>query len=156
MNFTIETIAMEPFGFLSRLLSVKISLSVAILIILALGILVQNKLYSFMKSRADKRHINKIIYSNINVQNITSPILLIYFLAGIWIEDPSYYISDYGCYGLNVIFLFNIILDRSISFFINLFRYICVVQDDILEKHNIHPKVSEILFNISLLYMSTK
>ena len=142
MNFTIETIEIEPFGFLSRLLSVKISWSVAILIILALGISVQNKLYSFLKSR-DERPVNKIIFSNVNVQNITSPILLIYFLATIWTEDLSYYISDYGCYGIHLMFLFNIILDRSMSSSVNFFRYICIVHDDILQKHNIHPKASK-------------
>ena len=122
-------------------LQTSLCISTAIVIILALGTTVQRQLFSFLKTR-NKRLVNKIILSNVFVQNITYPIILCYILLAIWIQNLSYYVSDYGCYGLSIILKFSGLFDRSVSFFINLFRYICIVHDEILKKHNIHPKVS--------------
>ena len=119
----------------------NLCISTAILITLALGATVQRQLYSFLKTR-NKRLVNKIILSNVLVQNINYPIILCYILLAIWIQNLSYYISDYGCYGFSIILKFSGLFDRSVSFFINLSRYICIVHDETLKKHNVHPKVS--------------
>ena len=118
----------------------QIVLSAVILFILALGLMVQNQLYSFLKTR-NRRHVNKIIIFNFIIQNITIPIILCYFFFAIWIRNPSQYISDYGCYGIGFVTEFMFIFDRSTSFFINLFRYICILHDAQLKKYDIHPKV---------------
>ena len=123
-------------------------MSVAILFILTLGLMVQKQLYSFLKSR-NKRHVNKIIISNFIVQNITIPIVLSYFLLSIWISNPSQYISDYGCNGIGIVTEFILIFDRSTSFFINLFCYICILHDAQLKKYNIHPKV---IYNVAIIF----
>ena len=141
MNFTaIKIVKMKTLGFAERTLDVQIIMSVAILFILGLGLMVQKQLYSFLKTR-NKRHVNKIIIFNYIVQNITIPIILSYFLFGVWINNPSQYISDYGCHGINVVTQFTLIFDRSTSFSINLFRYICILHDAQLNKYAIHPKV---------------
>ena len=124
----------------SRNLGAQIILSVAILFILALGLMIQRQLYSFLKTRK-KRHVNKIIIFNFIVQNITIPIVLCYFLFRVWISNPSQYISDYGCHGISLVTQFMFIFDRSTSFFINLFRYICILHDAQLKKYDIYPKV---------------
>ena len=141
MNFTgIEIVKMETLGFLARTLDEQIILSVAILFILGLGLMVQKQLYSFLKTR-NKRHVNKIIIFNYIVQNITIPTILSYFLFGVWIKNPSQYISDYGCHGISLLTQFTLIFDRSTSFSINLFRYICILHDAQLKKYDIYPKV---------------
>ena len=141
MNFTaIEIEEMETLGFLARTLDEQIIISLAILFILGLGLMVQKQLYSFLKTR-NKRHVNKIIFFYYIVQNITFPIILLYFLFGIWIKNPSQYIGDYGCHGINLLTQFTLIFDRSTSFSINLFRYICILHDAQLNKYDIHPKV---------------
>ena len=141
MNFTgIEIVKMETLGFLARTLDEQIILSVAILFILGLGLMVQKQLYSFLKSRS-KRHVNRIIISNYIITNIVIPIILLYFVFGIWIKNPSQYIGDYGCHGISLLTQFILIFDRSTSFSINMFRYICILHDAQLNKHNIHPKV---------------
>ena len=146
MNFTgIEIVKMETLGFLARTLDEQIILSVAILFILGLGLMVQKQLYSFLKTR-NKRHVNRIIIFNYIVQNITIPTILSYFLFGVWIKNPSQYISDYGCYGIGFVTEFMFIFDRSTSFFINLFRYICILHDAQLKKYDIHPKVKHDVF----------
>lgn len=142
MNSTIEILHTQSLReILGYDLRTNLCLSTTILIILGFGTIVQKQLYSFLKTR-NKRLVNKIILSNVLVQNITYPIILCYILLAIWIQNLSYYISDYGCYGLSIILKFSGLFDRSVSFFINLFRYICIVHDEILKKHNIHPKVS--------------
>ena len=141
MNFTgIEIVKMETLGFLARTLDEQIILSVAILFILGLGLMVQKQLYSFLKSRS-KRHVNRIIISNYIITNIVIPIILLYFVFGIWIKNPSQYIGDYGCHGISLLTQFILIFDRSTSFSINMFRYICILHDAQLNKYNIHPKV---------------
>ena len=141
MNFTgIEIVKMETLGFLARTLDEQIILSVAILFILGLGLMVQKQLYSFLKSRS-KRHVNRIIISNYIITNIVIPIILLYFVFGIWIKNPSQYIGDYGCHGISLLTQFILIFDRSTSFSINMFRYICILHDAQLNKYKIHPKV---------------
>ena len=143
MNFTaIRIVKMKTSG-VSRNLGGQIMVSVAILFILTLGLMVQKQLYSFLKTR-NKRHVNKIIIFNFIVQNITIPIVLCYFLFRVWISNPSQYISDYGCHGISLVTQFMFIFDRSTSFFINLFRYICILHDTQLKKYDIHPKVKYI------------
>ena len=116
MNFTgIEIVKMETLGFLARTLDEQIILSVAILFILGLGLMVQKQLYSFLKSRS-KRHVNRIIISNYIINNIVIPIILLYFVFGIWIKNPSQYIGDYGCHGISLLTQFILIFDRSTSF----------------------------------------
>ena len=142
MNSTIEILHMqtlrEIFGFD---LKTTLCISTAIVIILALGTTIQKQLYSFLKTK-NKRLVNRIILPNVLLQNITYPIILCYILLAIWVQDPRYYISDYGCYGFSIILQFSGLFDRSVSFFVNLFRYICIVHDESLKKYDIHPKVS--------------
>ena len=133
---------MEILG-VSRNLGAQIILSVGILFILGLGLMIQKQLDLFLKYRK-KRHINKTIIFNAIVQNITIPIVLCYFLFALWVKNPSQFISDYGCYGITFIAPFTLIFDRSTSFSINLFRYICILHDTQLKKYNIHPKVKYI------------
>ena len=141
MNSTIEIIHMQTLReILGYGLQTNLCISTAILITLALGATVQRQLYSFLKTR-NKRHINRIIIFNSVVQNITSPIVLCYFLIATWIKNPSQFISDYGCHGINFVAGFSLIFDRSTSISINLYRYICILHDTQLKMYNIHPKV---------------
>ena len=141
MNSTIEIIHMQTLReILGYGLQTNLCISTAILITLALGATVQRQLYSFLKTR-NKRHINRIIIFNSVVQNITIPIVLCYFLIAIWIKNPSHFISVYGCHGINFVVGFSLIFDRSTSFSINLYRYICILHDTQLKMYNIHPKV---------------
>ena len=144
MNFTFEILHMKKFGGMDLATpGIKICCTAAVLVILALGITVQKQLYSFLKSRS-KRFVDKIILLNFYVQNVTNPPLLLYLILGIWMGNPSKYISGIGCHIFSIILQYNFLLDRSTSFFINLFRYVCIVHDDFLKNFNIHPKVSKI------------
>ena len=139
MYSTLELNEMEPFMKLN--FPSKIGLTIFVLLILGFGTVVQKQLISFLKSRS-KRLVNKIIYLNLIQQNIMTLPTLFYMLFSLWIENPGEYISSYGCYGMFYIMSFGVILDRVHSFFINMFRYICIVQDEFLKKFCIQPKVS--------------
>ena len=162
MNSTIEILHTQSLReILGYDLRTNLCLSTTILIILAFGTIVQKQLYSFLKTR-NKRLVNKIILLNVLIQNIIYPIILCYHLLAIWVQDLSYYISDYGCFALSLILQFSGLFDRSVSFFINLFRYICIVHDEYLKKYDIHPKVSLLgiyadakLYSKYLIFVST-
>ena len=139
MNFSIELYEMEPF--MVHNFQSKIVLSIIIFFILVLGIIIQKKLITFFWSKS-RRWVDKIIYANLISQNILTPILLVYFIFSIWNENPGQYIGQYGCFGIYYFLFFNGIMERSHSFFINLFRYVCIVQSDMMKKFNIQPKVS--------------
>ena len=99
MNFTaIKIVKMRIVGGGSRTsnLGGQIVLSAVILFILALGLMVQNQLYSFLKTR-NRRHVNKIIIFNFIIQNITIPIILCYFFFAIWIRNPFATVSMTLC-----------------------------------------------------------
>ena len=87
--------------------------------------------------------MNKIIYINLILKNMLVPPVILYFSLYIWTHDTSQFIGGVGCYV--AMFWFNICfsLDRSHSFFTNMFRYICIVPNERLKKYNIQPKVSE-------------
>ena len=139
MNFTFELHDMEPFWTLNC--QAKVVFSIIIFLIQGLGIIVHKQLISFLK-RKNKRKVNRIIYKNLILQNLIYPPLLCYFLLDIWVQNPSRYIGEYGCYGVFYVGLFIVNHDRAHSLFINLFRYICIVKDKSLKNVNIQPKVS--------------
>ena len=139
MNSALELNQMEPFMKLN--FPSKIGLTIFVLLILGFGIVVQKQLISFLQSRS-KRLVNKLIYLHLIQQNVITPPILCYMLFSFWIENPGEYISSYGCYGMFYIMFYKVILDRAHSFFINMFRYICIVQDELLKKFCIQPKVS--------------
>ena len=138
-NSTLEFNQMEPF--LKLNFQSKIGLSSFILLILGSGMAIQIQLISFLKSKSN-RLVNKLIYLNLISQNILTPPMLCFKLFSLWIENLSEIISGNGCYAMFYIISFGVILDRAHSFFINLFRYICIVQDEFLKKFNIQAKVS--------------
>ena len=118
---------------------IKIGFSVAISLILGFGILTHRQLISFLKSK-NKRLINKI---NLILKNILVPPILFFSILAIWIHNPSQFIGGkFGCYVIMFAINICISIDRSHSFFTNMFRYICIVQDDKLKKYNIQPRVS--------------
>ena len=150
MNFTLDLYDLEPFWTFD--LATKIGFSIMIFSIQGFGIIVHRKLISFLKYKS-KRPVNKIIYKNIILQNIFYPPLLMYCLIDIWGFIPGYYISQFGCYGFFYAGLFIISHDRAHSFFINLFRYICIVKEEILREKNIQPKVSPLNFLCLIKYI---
>ena len=139
MNSTFELYHMEKL--FEHDYQTKIGLSIVIFLILGFGIITQKQLISFLKSK-NKRLINKIIYVNICLKNILVPPILFFWILTIWIHNPSQYIGgNYGCYVMMFAIIICVSFDRTHSFFTNLFRYICIVQDERLKKYNILPKV---------------
>ena len=139
MNSTFEVYHMEKL--FEHDYQTKIGLSIVIFLILGFGIITQKQLISFLKSK-NKRLINKIIYVNICLKNILIPPILFFSILTLWIHNPSQYIGGkIGCYVMMFAINICVSFDRTHSFFTNLFRYICIVQDERLKKYNILPKV---------------
>ena len=140
MNSTFELHHMEKL--FEHDYQIKIGLSIVIFLILGFGIVTQKQLISFLKSK-NKRLMNKIIYVNLILKNILVPPIIFFSILAIWIHNKSQFIGGkYGCYVIMFAINICISIDRSHSFFTNMFRYICIVQDEKLKKYNIQPKVS--------------
>ena len=110
-------------------------------LLLGFGIIVQKQLILFLKYKK-KRPVNQIIYKNLIVQNIVIPPVLCCSLAMTWNYYPGQYFGEFACYGFNSVrtFIFN--HDRSLSLFLNIFRYICIVKEESLRTNGVLPKVS--------------
>ena len=138
MNSTLELYEMNPFWTLD--FHSQMGFSIFIFVILGFGVIIQKQLISFLKYKSN-RPVNKIIYKNLIFQNLFIPPQLCYCLIMIWIHNPSRYISKYGCYGFLYAGHFIVHHERAHSLFVNLFRYICIVKQEDLQKNNIQPKV---------------
>ena len=139
MNFTIQLSHVEPFWTLD--FATRIGISILFFLTFGFGIVVQKQLIAFLKFKK-KRPVNQIIYKNLILQNIFIPPQLCYLFAEIWNYYPGKYFGEYGCYGFFFAGIFIVNHDRAHSFFINLFRYICIVKKENLSENEILPKVS--------------
>ena len=139
MNFTIEVHHIEKFWTLE--LPSKIGFSIFTFCILGFGIIVQKQLIKFLQYMKT-RPVNQIIYKNLILQNLFYPPLLVYTLFDIWDYKLGHLFGEVGC-GLYIYAgLFINHHDRAHSFFINLFRYICIVKEESMRQNEILPKVS--------------
>lgn len=119
----------------------KITLTIGIIMTLAMGALIQHRLRIFLK-RKSGRPVNRLIQFHCFIQNVTIPPALFYTLLNAWVEIPSQYLpSAYCCH----LFIFDMVLVltfiQSFSLFMSLYRYMCIVQGDFMARHNISPKV---------------
>ena len=114
----------SEFGFWS-----KLCFSVFAFVIIVSGYLVHQRVHTFLKRQVG-RHINRIISCQVFISGIVSPIFIC-FLCGLqWTRDLSYFITDEGCYiGYFIKSLIGCYI-LSHSFFISLFRYICMLHPE--------------------------
>ena len=114
----------SQFGFWS-----KLCFSVFAFVIIVSGYLVHQRVHTFLKRQVG-RHINRIISCQVSISGIVSPVFIC-FLCGLqWTRDLSYFITDEGCYIGYFIARFIGCYVLSHSFFISLFRYICMVHPE--------------------------
>ena len=73
-------------------------------------------------------------------------IIILLFPIVIWSDVPKNYVSELGCY-FGAFFTFFLAPYTNIhSFFIALFRYVCIIHPEKLSNQNISPEVSTYTF----------
>ena len=120
----------------------KIALSLAYVGNLITGLLTHYKLYCFLE-KLSQRTINKILSFDSVIRSAIFPLAIVMQVLFLWFENETNQIlGDWGCYFFAYQIFALIVFLQSQSFFMALFRYICVAHEDKLRKWHLTPKVS--------------
>ena len=112
------------------------------IILLITSNLIAWSLIKLINSR-DQRQIDKLIKFQTIVLNVTEYYLCLYYISDIVIPFPlKEYIGEVGCNTTDFIMNFIIGYFQSQSFFMALYRYLCIIHYDFFDNHNISGKVS--------------
>ena len=99
----------------------------------------------------DQRQIDKLIKFQTFVLNITGYYLFLYYFSDTVSPFPlKEYIGQIGCDATDMIMNFSVGFVQSQSFFMALYRYLCIIHCDFFDGYNISGKVSEYFHTIAL------
>ena len=118
----------------------KVSISILSVLIILSMLFVNRRLSKFFR-RPDRRFLDQIIHFQMSVQIIAVVLSFIFFNIVIWAKIPKFFVTKLGCYIGTYIFNFVATYMGAHSFFIALFRYICIMHPDRLSNLNISPQV---------------
>ena len=127
---------------------IKIMLSVYTTIIVVLAFLINRRLFIFLR-RPNRRLLDFIVDIQYSVGFVLVIITLVFFNVIIWTKVPKSYVSEVGCYLGTYFFYFLAPYANCHSFFISLFRYICIIHPDKLSMRAISPEVSCVKIKIA-------
>ena len=105
--------------------------------------------------RRDQRNVDKIIKFHSITLNVSIVIAASYYYLDTWGESPTKnYIGTFGCQFVPFNFYFVGCVVQSQSFFIALYRYICIVHTDLITNIGLNGKVNTFLFEYMLTTFS--
>ena len=114
----------------------------SLIILLIISNLIAFSLIKLINSR-DQRQIDKLIRFQTIVLNVTGYYLCLYYISDIVSPFPlKEYIGEVGCNTTDLIMNFVIGYFQTQSFFMALYRYLCIIHCDFFDNHNISGKVS--------------
>ena len=114
----------------------------ALILLVVTSSFIALSLIKLINSR-DQRQIDKLIKFQTIVLNVTEYYLCLYYISDIVIPFPlKEYIGEVGCNTTDFIMNFIIGYFQSQSFFMALYRYLCIIHYDFFDNHNISGKVS--------------
>ena len=126
-------------------LSINITLNI-ISVLTITSLLVINRRLSIYLRRPNRRCIDKIVDFQCTITHVVSILAIMFSNIIIWTEVAESYITEdvtvtVGCYIGSYIFYFVAPYGNIHSFFIALFRYICILHPDKLSRFDISPEV---------------
>ena len=122
-------------------LSIKIALSFFSVLTITAVLVIKRRLFIFLR-RPNRRCIDQIVDFQYTISTVVSILALVFFNIIIWTKIAESYITEVGCYVGSFIFYFGAPYGNVHSFFIALFRYICILHPDKLSRFDISPEVS--------------
>ena len=131
---------------------IKIILSIFTLIIMISSFIVNRRLFIFLR-RPNRRPLDFIVDFQYSVGIVLVFICVIFFNIIIWANVPKQYVSKLGCYAGTYIFYFLAPYANCHSFFISLFRYICILHPERLSTCGMTPKVNMKPFHLGRYYI---
>ena len=91
--------------------------------------------------RTKRRFLDQMTHFQLSVQSIVVVIAFLFFNIVIWAKVPKFFVTELGCYIAPYILNSIAPYMGSHSFFIALFRYICINHPNRLSNLNISPEV---------------
>lgn len=119
---------------------IKVTISILSILITLSMFVVSRRLFKFFR-RPNRRFLDQMIHFQISVQIIGVVFSFLFFNTVIWAKVPKIFVTELGCYIGPYIFNFVGTYMGAHSFFIALFRYICIMHPDRLSNLNISPEV---------------
>ena len=103
-----------------------------------------HRLYKFLR-RPNRRLIDFIIDVQRSIGTFVLFVALIFFAIVICAKEAKQYVGHFGCYLGTYFFYFLIPYGQGHSFFVAVFRYVCIIHPGKLKKRNISPEVRKYL-----------
>ena len=122
---------------------IKVLISILSVLITLSMLFINRRLFKFLR-RPNRRYLDQMIHFQISVQIAAVVLSFLFFNTVIWAKIPKFFVTELGCYIGPYIFYFVATYMGAHSFFIALFRYICIVHPDRLSNLNISPEVRKI------------
>ena len=119
---------------------IKVTISILSILIILSMLIIKRRLFKFF-GRPNKRFLDQIVHFQMSVTIVVDVLTLLFFNLLIWAKIPKDYVTELGCYIGPYMYHFMASYAGIHSFFIALFRYICILHPDRLSNLNISPEV---------------
>ena len=120
---------------------IKVIITVLSILMILSMFVIKRRLFKFLR-RPNKRLLDQIVDFQMSVESIVVVLTLLFYLPLIWAKIPKDYVTELGCYIGPFIFTFIAAYAGIHSFFITIFRYICIIHPNRLSQLNISPEVN--------------
>ena len=118
--------------------SIKVALSFFSFLTITVLLVITRRLFTFLR-RPNRRCIDQMVDFQYSITHVVSILAILFF--NIWTNVAESYITEVGCYVGSYIFYFVAPYGNIHSFFIALFRYICILHPGKLSRFDISPEV---------------
>ena len=132
---------------------IKILLSIFSVFLMISSYIVIRRLLIFVR-RPNRRPLDFIVDFQNSVGIVLVFISMVFFNIIVWAEVPKTYVSEVGCYTGTFLFYFLAPYCNSHSFFISLFRFICILYPGKLSSRGISPEVNLNTYLFQLPHLS--
>ena len=120
---------------------IKVMLCIFSAFIIISSYIVIRRLLIFVK-RPKRRILDYIVDFQSSITIVLVFIDMAFFNLIMWAKVPKAFVSEVGCYIGNFLYFFLAPYCNSHSFFISLFRYICILHPKKLSNCSVSPEVS--------------
>ena len=126
---------------------IKVLLTLIIVVILISTHGINHRLFKFL-CRPNRRFMDLIVYIQRLVGTIVLNISMVFFAIIICTKNAKFYVGEIGCYIGPYLFYFLVPYAQGHSFFISIFRYVCIIHPEKLTKRNISPQVFQFILSL--------
>ena len=128
-------------------LHIKIALGFISIFTVVTIFAINRRLFIFLR-RPNKRILDEIVDFQCTINQVIAVLTIIFFNIIVWTKVARPYVTEVGCYVGSYIFYFLAPYGNAHSFFIALFRYICIIHPNKLSRFGLSPKVRGLFFLI--------